>query len=114
MLTHFRMPDAERWFSLRGRVSPDAATLAGVMLILDARHPGLESDIAAYRWAETLACPSIVVTTKADRMSKRELLRTTRTHAEVLGREVLSVSTKTGQGLGPVWTAISKMLRGLL
>jgi len=92
----------------------DAVILAGVMLIMDARHPGLESDVAAYRWAETLTCPSIVVTTKADRMSKTELLRTTRAHGDVLGREVLSVSTKTGQGLGPVWTEIWKMLRGLL
>ena len=103
--------------ALTPRVAPtasDAALLAGVILVIDARHPGLESDVAAYHWAETLSCPSIVVTTKADRMSKTELLRTTRAHADVLGRQVLPVSTRTGLGLGPLWTEILKMCRGLL
>lgn len=88
-----------------------SATLAGVILVIDARHPGLESDIAAGQWVATLGCPSLIVTTKTDRISKTQLRRNIAAHQEALGRQVMPVSTRTGAGLGPLWTHISKILK---
>ena len=49
---------------------PAAPRLAGVILLVDGRHPGLASDVAAQAWLAEQGHQSIVVTTKNDRMSR--------------------------------------------
>ena len=89
---------------------PGAARLAAVILLLDGRHAGLDSDLAAHAWLAGQGHPSIVVTTKNDRLSRSAQVRAHRAHEAALGRPVLPVSSKTGAGIPAVRTAVGSML----
>ena len=89
---------------------PGAARLAAVILLLDGRHAGLDSDLAAHAWLAEQGHPSIVVTTKNDRLSRSAQARAHRAHEAALGRPVLPVSSKTGAGVPAVRTAVGSML----
>lgn len=84
--------------------------LAGVILVVDGRHAGLDSDVAAQAWLAEQGHQSIVVTTKNDRMSRSAQARARRAHEAALGRPVLPVSNRTGAGVSAVRTAVGSML----
>lgn len=88
-----------------------APHLAGVILLVDGRHAGLDSDLAAHAWLAEQGYESIVVTTKNDRLSRSAQARTQRAHEAALGRPVLPVSSKTGAGVSAVRTAVGSMLK---
>lgn len=95
-----------------GQVAGSAAvTLAGVLLVVDARHPGLANDRAAAAWLADRRHPLIVVATKIDHVSRADRSRAIRQHEEALGTRVWPVSAKTGEGLDKLWTEITKWLR---
>jgi len=98
--------------------------LAGVLLVVDARHPGLESDLAALAWSLERQYPVIVVATKADRISRAVGARASQAHVRALARPgatdaetgrpavpLVTVSTETGENLGQVWTRLRELLR---
>ena len=89
---------------------PAAPRLAGVILLVDGRHPGLASDVAAQGWLAEQGHRSIVVTTKNDRMSRSAQARARRGHEAALGRPVLPVSSRTGAGVSAVRSAVGRML----
>ena len=93
--------------SSRGSAAP---RLAGVILLVDGRHPGLASDVAAQAWLAEQGHRNIVVTTKNDRMSRSAQARARRGHEAALGRPVLPVSSRTGGGVSAVRTAVGQML----
>ena len=84
--------------------------LAGVVLVLDARHPGLASDLAARAWVGARQFPLIVVITKTDRLSRGTLQKTTRDHEAAVGRPVIVVSSKTGVGIERFRRALINLL----
>ena len=87
-----------------------APYLAGVILLLDGRHAGLDSDLAAHAWLVEQRYRRVVVTTKNDRMSRSAQAKARRAHEAALGRAILPVSSKTGAGLVAVRTAVGAML----
>lgn len=89
---------------------PETARLAATILVIDARHAGLASDMAARAWLTGLGAPTIVVTTKNDRLSRSAQAQASRAHAEALGCAVMAVSGKTGDGVRAVWSAIGEIL----
>ena len=89
---------------------PEPPRLAGVILLADGRHPGLDSDLAAHAWLAEQGHSSVVVTTKNDRLSRSAQARAQRAHEAALGRAVLPVSSKTGDGLSAVRTAVGALL----
>ena len=89
---------------------PGAPRLAGVILLVDGRHPGLDSDLAAHAWLDEQGCETIVVTTKNDRQSRSAQARARREHEAALGRTVLPVSSKTGAGIPAVRMAVGSLL----
>ena len=89
---------------------PSDPRLAGVILLVDGRHPGLDSDLAAHAWLAEQGYESVVVTTKNDRMSRSAQARARRAHEAALGRPVLPASGKTGAGVTAVRTAVGQML----
>ena len=89
---------------------PGAPRLAGVILLIDGRHAGLDSDLAAHAWLAEQGHTSIVVTTKNDRLSRSAQARAHRAHEAALGRPVLPVSSKTGAGIPAVRAAVGSML----
>ena len=111
----------------RGAISPAAARRAsqdefeaivravfarapGGLLLVDARHPGLETDLAAWRWIREAAGESAVVATKIDKLGRGERIRALRAFESVLETSVLPVSAVTGEGLDELWILIDRLL----
>ena len=81
----------------------------GVLLLVDARHPGLESDLEAWRWLEQQPCPHGVIGTKVDKLTRAERARHVRELESLFERPVLLVSAETGEGLDELWKMIAKL-----
>ncbi len=90
--------------------------LAGVLLVVDIRHPGLDSDMAALSWALESAYPLVAVATKADRISRAAQERAVQAHTRALARPpqppipLVAVSARTTAGIGQVWCALKGLL----
>jgi GTP-binding protein len=79
------------------------------LLLVDARHPGLESDRWAWTWLQTTVERSAIVATKIDKLSRTERQRAIRTCEAVFEHPVLPVSAVTGEGLDELWTLIDRI-----
>ena len=89
---------------------PDDTRLAGAILVVDARHPGLPSDLAALAWLLGLGPSTVVVTTKNDRQSGNAQRALHSRHERALERPVLAISSRTGAGVPAVRVAVGAML----
>ena len=79
------------------------------LLLVDARHPALESDLAAWAWlTETVVTPAIVAT-KIDKLSRAERLRALKVNEAAFEHPVLPVSASTGEGLDELWKLIERL-----
>ena len=92
---------AEAYFARPGR--------RGVLLLVDSRHPGLDSDIEAWRWLETQPWPRAVIGTKADKLTRVERTRHAREFETLFDSPVLLVSALTGEGLDELWKMIASL-----
>jgi len=81
----------------------------GALLLVDARHPGLESDRWAWTWLHSTVAQSAIVTTKIDKLSRAERQRAIRACEAVFEHPVLPVSAVTGEGLDELWTLIDRI-----
>lgn len=105
--------DLTRGFFDQVEVSPgqtDAARLAAVVLVVDIRHPGLDSDLDAHQWALNGGYPLLIVATKIDRVSRTAAARLVQEHAAALGTAVVPVSAKTGVGIPKVWSGLRALV----
>jgi GTP-binding protein len=84
------------------------------LLLVDARHPGLDADRQAWAWMRTSVAVHAIVATKIDKLSRAERLRATRTLEAVFEDSVLPVSAVTGEGLDELWTLIDRLLNNHL
>ena len=82
----------------------------GAVLLVDARHPGLENDKQALAWLSGLEIPLCIAATKTDRVTRSSRQKTLRAHETALGRSVLPVSAKRGDGLPAFWAALLAMV----
>jgi GTP-binding protein len=80
------------------------------LLLVDVRHPGLESDRAAWEWVSTAASSAAVVGTKIDKLTRGERIRAMRQHESVFDASVLPVSAVTGEGLDELWNLIDSLV----
>jgi GTP-binding protein len=80
------------------------------LLLVDARHPGLETDRAAWQWIREAAGQSAVVATKIDKLGRGDRIRALRAFESVLDTSVLPVSAVTGEGLDELWILIDRLL----
>lgn len=104
-----------------------ASRPAAVLQLVDARHPGLPQDVAAWDWIRTLTThaartddtgtaldtplSAAVVATKIDKLSRAELRRALDKWTRQLNAPVLPVSAATGDGMTDLWTLIVSLLR---
>ena len=79
--------------------------------LIDSRHPGLESDIAAARWFDSLHVERYVVATKIDKLGRAERSRNLRELERTLGCAVMPISASTGEGLEDLWKLIARVAR---
>jgi GTP-binding protein len=77
--------------------------IAGVVLTVDSRHPGLPSDAAAGLWLRMLGVPFVVAATKVDKLSQADRARLQEQLERTFGNTVLPVSATTGEGLDELW-----------
>jgi GTP-binding protein len=81
----------------------------GVLLLVDSRHPGLESDRDAWLWVKSQRCPCGIIGTKVDKLTRAERTRNTRELETLFNTPVLLVSTQDGEGLEELWKLIVKL-----
>ena len=78
-----------------------------VLLLVDARHPGLESDLDAWAWLQTQRCRPGVIGMKADTLTRADRTRHARQLAALFDVPVPLVSAHTGEGLEELWKVIA-------
>jgi GTP-binding protein len=93
---------AETYF----RVSGSAA-----LLLVDSRHPGLESDVQAARWLASMAVECRVVATKVDKLSRSERAKNLAALEVSLGMPPVPVSAERGEGMDELWKTIASLVR---
>ena len=98
---------ATGYFALRaeGR-GPDLA-----LLVVDARHPGLEADLEARAWLAASGVPVMAAVNKVDKLPRAARARMARQHAEALDATVVEISANRGEGLEELWTQIARQLK---
>jgi predicted GTPase len=84
------------------------ATISALLLV-DARHPGLDSDRAAWQWLHASVGHLAIVATKIDKLARGERIRALRELESVFEHSVLPVSAVTGEGLDQLWTLIERL-----
>jgi len=82
---------------------------AAALLLVDARHPGLENDREAWRWLTASTVNRAIIATKIDKLSRAERLRAIRACEAVFDHPVAAVSADTGEGLDELWTLIDRL-----
>jgi GTP-binding protein len=80
------------------------------LLLVDARHPGLENDRAAWAWLRGATGRTAVVATKIDKLARGERIRVMGQLESVFEDSVLPVSAATGEGLDELWKLIDKLV----
>jgi GTP-binding protein len=88
---------------------PSVARGVGALLLVDARHRGLESDVAAWRWLCEAADDAAIAATKIDKLARGERIRATRELESVFEHPVAPVSARTGEGLDELWKVIDRL-----
>jgi GTP-binding protein len=101
----------EYFFGNRDGRGEVRGAIAGVLLLVDARHPGLDSDRQAHAWFTAHQPPVCLVATKVDKLSRNERQRTARALADVFGQAALMTSVSTGEGIEDLWIWIVQHLQ---
>jgi GTP-binding protein len=98
---------AEAYF----RESGSRAEARLALLLVDSRHPGLESDQQAYQWLTTLGVEPLIVATKVDKLSRAERTRNLREIERAFGKPALPVSAGRGEGMDELWKTIASKVK---
>ena len=85
--------------------------IAGLLHLVDARHPGLDADLAAAAWLQTLPAQRALLAAKIDKLSRGERVRNLRELERQLGMAPLPLSAASGEGLDDLWTLIARLAR---
>jgi len=88
-----------------------SATKAHTLLLVDSRHPGLESDVQAHGWLRSLGVEPVIVATKIDKLTRAERVKNLRELKRVFETAALPVSAERGEGLDELWTSLARMIR---
>ena len=82
------------------------------LLLVDSRHPGLDSDVQAHQWLRTFGVEPVVIATKIDKLSRADRVRNLKELKRVFGTAALPVSAERGEGLDELWTRVARVVRG--
>jgi len=95
-----RVPKSERakWESLVTGYLQERATLAGVVVVMDARHPLTPQDERLLAWLEPLSLRSLALLTKADKLSRAERGRAL-AHTRRAVADAILFSSVSGEGV---------------
>lgn len=82
--------------------------LAGAVHVIDARHPDLPQDAAAFQWLMRAQLPIAIVATKMDKLKRSEQSKTVKALETKYGVSVLPESAMNGTGLDDIWKVLCK------
>jgi GTP-binding protein len=104
----------QAFFGRVRRQSADPHPLSGAarlsaLLLVDARHPGLDSDVRAWAWLKQTVELSALVATKIDKLARSARRRAMQDLESVFNDPALPVSAATGEGLDELWTLIDSL-----
>jgi len=85
--------------------------IAAVLHLVDSRHPGIQSDLDAAAWLQSLDTERAVIATKIDKLSRGERVKNLRELERQLGKAALPLSAASGEGLDDLWTLIARLTR---
>ena len=85
--------------------------IAGVLHLVDARHPELDADLDAAKWLQSLDVARATLATKIDKLSRTERVKNLKALERQLGMAALPISATSGEGLDDLWTLIAKLSR---
>jgi GTP-binding protein len=104
---------AEAYFGSRERFSnrEPAKREPAALLLIDSRHPGLDSDTQAARWLNAMHVDFRVVATKIDKLSRTERARNLKALELTFGMAALPVSAASGEGMDTLWKTIASLAR---
>jgi len=88
---------------------PDGPGPEAALLLVDSRHPGLETDLDAWRWLCGLPVRNALVATKIDKLGRAERSRAIREMERSFDSPVLPVSAATGEGMETLWKLIARL-----
>lgn len=88
------------------RAANPGRLLAGILHLIDSRHPGLRQDAAAHEWLLRQDLPIAVVATKMDKLAQREQTQTVNALTGNYGACILPVSAMKETGLPEVWQTL--------
>jgi GTP-binding protein len=84
---------------------------SATLLLVDSRHPGLESDRAAAGWLNRTGVAYRVVATKIDKLARSERAKNLKTLETMFGTAPLPVSATSGEGMDELWRTIARLAR---
>lgn len=107
------------WQNILSAYLMKRVTLAGLVLIMDARHPLTKLDNQMLEWFSTTGKPVHILLTKADKLSRQEATNTLRQvkaelHEGFPQCTVQLFSSSKRQGLEEAEAAIGKLLCGVI
>ena len=97
----------EYFFGDQASVRP---AIAGALLLIDARHPGLPRDEAAARWLGRHVPHLAAVATKVDKLSQKARRESLRTLEQVFQVPIVPTSARSGEGLDLLWKRVTEWL----
>jgi GTP-binding protein len=87
----------------------DDPRFRGALVLVDSRHPGLESDVATWNWLMRLGVDRYAVATKVDKLTRAERQRHLGELEQQYSGPVMAVSAQTGEGLDELWKKIASL-----
>lgn len=116
-----RVPQSVRaqWDALVGGYLRARESLAGVVVIMDARHPFMPHDLGMLRWVTPLGLPLLVLLSKADKLSRverRAALAAAQQRLALTGAQgdVLLFSSPSGEGVDQTRAMLERWLQARL
>jgi GTP-binding protein len=80
--------------------------VGGVMHLIDARHPDLPQDAAAFAWLMRTQLPIAIVATKIDKLKRSDQQKAVSVLERKYGVIVLPESASSGAGLEEIWKVL--------
>ncbi|MGB9616114.1 MAG: ribosome biogenesis GTP-binding protein YihA/YsxC [Desulfomonilaceae bacterium] len=106
--------ERHKWASMVTRYLEGRRELAGVVVVVDARHAPMDIDVAFLEYLGSLGMAHIVVCTKIDRLPRSRILAQSMIWKSRLahGKAPIMFSAHTAEGKSELWKALTKMIGG--
>lgn len=105
----------EQWGPMVERYLSGRKELAGLVQIMDVRHPPTPDDVQLWNWLQTKGIRAVPVLTKADKIPRGKRTAQLQAAARTLGldpEELLVFSAVTREGIDALWEKILPWISG--